>query len=150
MKKSLIAVLAAASVVMLASCNTYYVGNYYLKDSFGFSTVCLVDNKEAPASFFIALRKAVEDKGLQVTTVMDHKQSEAACPATITYEAQYLNSPFPHLDDASLSLLIKDRPTEVVKLKKQEAAIPLFDKMSDEEPVIRDMVNRLLPRGTPW
>ena len=93
--------------------------DYYLRDSFGFKEVCLVDNKNVPPSFFIALRQAIQDKGLTVK-------------------------------DARLQLTTEGHPTDIVNLRKNVEPATLADPASDSEPKIRDMVNRLLPRGTPW
>ena len=106
--------------------------DYYLRDSFGFKEVCLVDNKNVPPSFFIALRQAIQDKGLQVRTV---SKTEQSCPVTVYYEAKYNLA---YLKDARLLLTKEWQPAT------------LADPASDSEPKIRDMVNRLLPRGTPW
>ncbi len=42
------------------------------------------------------------------------------------------------------------QPTDIVNLRKNLGPATLADPASDSEPKIRDMVNRLLPRGTPW
>ena len=118
--------------------------DYYLKDSFGFKEVCLVDNKNVPPSFFIALRQAIQDKGLQVRTV---SKTEQSCPVTVYYEAKYNLA---YLKDARLLMTTEWQPTDIVNLRKNLGPATLADPASDSEPKIRDMVNRLLPRGTPW
>ena len=35
-------------------------------------------------------------------------------------------------------------------MKKPVNQVTLQDRMADSEPAVRDMVNRLLPRSTPW
>lgn len=142
-------IASSAAIILLSGCISDFNG-YYLKNSFGFDTVCLVDNKNAPASFFIYLRKALEDKGLSVKTVNNATDNEQMCPATIMYEAKYSQKPFLHLTDARLFFLKKDEKTQIVEIKKPVNQLTLLDKMADSEPAIRDMVNRLLPRSTPW
>ena len=112
--------------------------DYYLKE------VCLVDNKNVPPSFFIALRQAIQDKGLQVRTV---SKTEQSCPVTVYYEAKYNLA---YLKDARLLMTTEGQPTDIVNLRKNLGPATLADPASDSEPKIRDMVNRLLPRGTPW
>lgn len=118
--------------------------DYYLKDSFGFKEVCLVDNKNVPPSFFITLRQALQDKGLNVRTV---SKTESNCPATVYYEANYKLA---YLKNAQLFLLSEGQPTDIVNLRKNLRPATLADPAADSEPKIREMVNRLLPRGTPW
>lgn len=125
--------------------------DYYLVNSFGFDTVCLVDNKNVPPSFFIALHKALIDKGLKVNIVNKTTNDPKFCPATAVYEAKYTSSgAYQYLSDARVLLIQPHDKTEIVNLKKPETPVPLLDKMADSEPAIRDMVNRLLPRNTPW
>ena len=90
----------------------------------------MVDNKNVPPSFFIALRQAIQDKGLTVRTVSKTEQA--------------------YLKDARLLLTTEGHPTDIVNLRKNVEPATLADPASDSEPKIRDMVNRLLPRGTPW
>lgn len=149
MPKYLPVVFSASALLLLGGCVSDFNG-YYLRNSFGFDSVCLVDNKSAPASFFIYLRKALEDKGLTVKTVKKPNNNELVCPATIMYEAKYAKKPFPYLKDAKLFLLKKNEKTQIVSMKKPVNQVTLLDKMDDSEPPIRDMVNRLLPRSTPW
>ena len=145
MFKKLIYGVSFSLPVLLSGCATDN-SEYYLLDSFGFDTVCLADNRNVPPSFFIALRQAVSDKGLKVRTVT---KTDDSCPATIYYEARYgVNSNA--LRDAKLTLIYPGHPTDVVTLKKYEDSDTLRDNLSDPEPSIRDMVNRLLPRSTPW
>ena len=117
--------------------------DYYLRDSFGFKEVCLVDNKNVPPSFFIALRQAIQDKGLQVRTV---SKTEQSCPVTVYYEAKYNLA---YLKDARLLLTTEGHPTDIVNLRKNVEPATLADPASDSEPKIRDMVNRLLQEEHP-
>jgi len=55
-----------------------------------------------------------------------------------------------YLKDARLLLTTEGHPTDIVNLRKNVEPATLADPASDSEPKIRDMVNRLLPRGTPW
>lgn len=103
-----------------------------------------MDNKNVPPSFFIALRQAIRDKGLKVRTV---SKTEPNCPATVYYEAKYSLA---YLKSAQLFLLSEGQPTDIVNLRKNLGPATLADPAADTEPKIRDMVNRLLPRGTPW
>lgn len=109
--------------------------DYYLRDSFGFKEVCLVDNKNVPPSFFIALRQAIQDKGLTVRTV---SKTEQSCPVTVYFEAKYNLA---YLKDARLLLTTEGHPTDIVNLRKNVEPATLADPASDSEPKIRDMVN---------
>ncbi len=142
--------VAATSLLTVSGCTSDFQG-YYLKNAFGFDSVCLVDNKNVPATFFISLRQALEDKGLKVVTVSSFKKAEAMmCPATVVYEAKYEQSPFPYLSQGKLMLIVKDGEAVVVEMNKADAKVPLLDQVGDSDPAIRSLVNRLLPRETPW
>ncbi len=143
-----ISILTVAAL-LTSGCASDFNG-YYLRNSFGFDTVCLLDNRNVPAPFFIALRKALENKGLNVKTVKNYTSDELMCPATVMYEASYENAPVPYLEDAKLLFVKENEPTVVVNLKKGKDRVVLLDKMADSETAIREMVNRLLPRSTPW
>lgn len=150
MRKTSTAALIIASLTALYGCVTDDK-EYYLVDPFEFKTVCLVDNKNVPSTFFIALHQAIVDKGLEVKIVKKVNNDVAKCPATVLYEADFTDSkPTGFLRDAKLILLQPDKPSVVVKMDEIGEPVPLLDKMSDTAPTIRDMVNRLLPRGTPW
>ena len=118
--------------------------DYYLRDSFGFKEVCLVDNKNVPPSFFIALRQAIKDK---LSKLLTCPQTEQRCPLTVYSQSKYHLA---YLKDARLLLTTEGHPTDIVNLRKNVEPATLADPASDSEPKIRDMVNRLLPRGTPW
>lgn len=145
---TLSALLAAA---MLAGCAADD-SDYYLKDSFNYKQVCLVDNRNVDPAFFIALHKAISDKGFKVEIIPSSKAaSEAKCPATVLYEAKYNTSgAYKYLEDARLILMHPGSDSDIVTLKKVDKPVFLLDKMADSEPAIRDMVNRLFPRSTPW
>lgn len=132
-----------AALMLLTGCASDGT-DYYLKDSFGFKEVCLVDNRNVPPSFFMSLRQALTDKGLKVITV---NKPESDCQATVLYEATYNLA---YLKDARLILLSEGHQTDMVTLRKVIEPAALADHLSDADPQIRDMVNRLLPRGTPW
>ena len=73
--------------------------------------------------------------------------SGCASDSTDYYEAKYNLA---YLKDARLLLTTEGHPTDIVNLRKNVEPATLADPASDSEPKIRDMVNRLLPRGTPW
>lgn len=124
---------------------------YYLVDPFEFKTVCLVDNKNVPSTFFIALHQAIVDKGLEVKIVKKADNDVSMCPATVVYEAEFSdNEATGYLRDAKLILIQPNKPSTIVRMEDIGEPVPLLDKMADTAPAIRDMVNRLLPRGTPW
>ena len=106
--------------------------------------MCLVEKKNVPAAVFIDINQEIQDKGLQVRTV---SKTEQSCPVTVYYEAKYNLA---YLKDARLLLTTEGHPTDIVNLRKNVEPATLADPASDSEPKIRDMVNRLLPRGTPW
>ena len=66
----------------------------------------MVDNKNVPPSFFIALRQAIQDKGLQVRTV---SKTEQSCPVTVYYEAKYNLA---YLKNARLLMTTEGQPTD--------------------------------------
>ena len=149
MSKYLPVIFSASALFLLGGCASEFNG-YYLRNSFGFDTVCLVDNNSAPPSFFLFLKKALEDKGLTVKIVKKPSKDELVCPATIMYEARVAQKPCPSLKDARLFFLKKNEKTQIVAMKKPVNQVTLQDRMADSEPAVRDMVNRLLPRSTPW
>lgn len=144
--------VSAVSVALLAGCASHE--EYVFKDAFPYQNVCIVDNKTVPASFFLYLRKAVEDKGLTTKTVsdIDFDNEEGFCQAYILYEAQYKRKAAQnYLDYAEIYLLRKNHPGYSVEMKQnRDAPDSLLDQMTDPEPAVRYLVNRLLPRETPW
>ena len=148
---SKVSLLGAVTLLVLSGCSTH--GDYFLRDAFPFNEVCIVDNKQVPASFFLALRTAVEDKGLEVKTVKSAMGKEGSCPAYIHYNATYqTKAAQTYISSARLVLVQKDKNDSVtVQMKKNKnAPDSLLDPMTDPVPVVRDLVNRLLPRNTPW
>lgn len=61
MLKKIFSGLSLGLPILLSGCASDDPG-YYITDSFGFDTVCIVDNKNVPPAFFIALRQAVAVK----------------------------------------------------------------------------------------
>ena len=145
MLKKIFCGLSLGLPILLSGCAGDDPG-YYITDSFGFDTVCIVDNKNVPPAFFIALRQAVADKGLTVRTVA---KAEKSCPAVIVYDAKYTKK-VPYLVDAKLMLIHEIGSTDIVNLKKYGSSDSLRDNLKADEPAIRAMVTRLLPRSTPW
>jgi len=148
---SKVSLLGAVMLAVLSGCSTQ--GDYFLKDAFPFKEVCIVDNKQVPASFFLALRTAVEDKGLEVKTIKSAMGKDNSCQAYINYSATYrTKAAQTYISSARLVLVQKDNNDSVtVQMKKNKnAPDSLLDPMTDPVPVVRDLVNRLLPRNTPW
>ena len=85
--------------------------------------------------------------GCASDSVRTVSKTEQSCPVTVYYEANYNLA---YLKDARLLLTTEGHPTDIVNLRKNVEPATLADPASDSEPKIRDMVNRLLPRGTPW
>ncbi len=148
---SKVSLLGAVVLSVLSGCSTQ--GDYFLKDAFPFKEVCIVDNKQVPASFFLALRTAVEDKGLEVKTVKSAMGKDNFCQAYINYSATYqTKAAQTFISSARLVLVQKDKNDSVIVEMKKNKNAPdsLLDPMTDPVPVVRDLVNRLLPRNTPW
>ena len=92
----------------------------------------MVDNKNVPPSFFIALRQAIQDKGLQVRTV---SKTEQSCPVTVYYEAKY-NLALTRRMLPELLMTTEGQPTDIVNLRKNLGPATLADPASDSEPKV--------------
>ena len=138
------------SLAILSGCATEQ--DYFIKDSFPYEEVCLVDNKNVPASFFFYLKKALIDKGLNIHTVSSVDMKSKTCSAYVFYEAEYKKKAAQnYLASAKILLFSQKEGLLSVEMKKnRDAPDSLLDEMIDPEPTVRRLVNRLLPRNSPW
>ena len=116
-------------------------------------TICLEDNPEVRPEFFLAVRRALIDKGFNVVRIMHNQKGLNTCPQTLRYDAIY-GSSWSHssLRYAKLELTEVSRHNNIytVQWDERSATPTLFDKVNDASVEIRELVDRLFPEDIPW
>lgn len=151
MRLSLLALLTATLIV--SGCSTVHESENW--HGAGQRNLCLVDNPSVRPQVFLTLRRALMDKGLQVTRVRadDTKTILSSCPQTLRYEAIYGSSwSYSALRYAKLELTEVGRHNNVYTVQWDERTDKptLLDSVEDASVELRELVDRLFPSDIPW
>ena len=147
----LTAVVVATTLVGCASSNNSPVS---YRDVAKGSTMCLVDNTELPPQMFLAVRRALLDKGFYVQRVDEnHLPSQANCRQIISYEMD-LDASWgqPILNFARITLKEQSKIEKVytAQFNGKKGQPTLFDQVREADIEIRRLIDRLLPSDIPW
>lgn len=154
MKKLNFLLTAVVAASMLAGCAGSNSSPVSYRNVIKGSTMCLVDNAELPPQMFLAVRRALLDKGYYVQRVdPSDKETQANCRQIISYQMN-LDDLWgqPVLNFARITL------TENSKIQKEYTAQfngkqtqpTLFDPIREADIEIRRLIDRLLPSEIPW
>ena len=115
--------------------------------------LCLADNPGSDPRAFLAIRRALIDKGYEVRNVRA-KAVPADCAQTVFYEARIGTSWDPSaLKSARLTVTENDPPfgkSYTVEISHPAAKPSLLDDTQEVETELRRLVDRLLPDRNPW
>lgn len=116
--------------------------------------MCLVDNTELPPQMFLAVRRALLDKGFYVQRVDENDlASQANCRQIISYEMD-LDASWgqPILNFARITLKEQSKIEKVytAQFNGKKGQPTLFDQVREADIEIRRLIDRLLPSDIPW
>lgn len=152
LKSCLIFALSFAALALSGCAGTAQNNNWH---NAGQKSICLVDNPSVRPEVFLTLRRALMDKGINVTRVNaeDTKTILTSCPQTLRYEAVYgSSSSLSPLRYAKLELTEAARHHNVytVQWDERRNKPTLLDSVEDDSVELRELVDRLFPSSIPW
>lgn len=154
MKKLNFLLTAVVAATMLAGCvSSNNLPVSYRNVTKG-STMCLVDNTELPPQVFLAVRRALLDKGFYVQRVdSEDLETQANCRQIISYE-MHLDTLWgqPVLNFARITLKEQSEMEKVytAQFNGKKIQPTLFDQVRETDIEIRRLIDRLLPSDIPW
>lgn len=153
MKKEILLASLVLTALLVGCTTVSQPGFSYRKSSIG-STICLVDNTSVKPQMFLSIRRALIDKGFYVRRVEASDDKEVVdCKQILSYEAEFETSwEQSSLRYAKLTLLERSKHDNLYTAQwdERKTSPTLFDKVTDADVEIRQLVDRLFPTDIPW